>query len=109
MAKPLTDTLRILQGGAFNVNAGELLATMVKAVEETGKAGKLTITIDIKKAGGALQVIAKATDKTPEEAPESDLFWATVEGNLTAQNPNQQRLDLQPVPDTGRRIVGDAG
>lgn len=109
MAKPLTDTLRMLQGGAFNVNAGDLLATMVKAVEDTGKAGKLTITLEIKKAGGALQVIAKATDKTPEEAPESDLFWATVEGNLSVQNPNQQSLNLQPVPENGRRIVGDAG
>lgn len=107
MAKPLTETLRMLQGGAFNVNAGELLAAMVKAVEETGKAGKLTITLDIKKAGGALQVTAKATDKTPEEAPESDLFWSTVEGNLTVQNPNQQSLNLQPVPTPERRIAGE--
>ena len=58
MSKPITDTLRMLQGGAFNHDAGEKLAGLVKGVEETGRAGKLTITIDIKKAGAAVQVLA---------------------------------------------------
>ncbi len=98
MTKPLTQTLALLQGGAFNHQAGELLAKIVKSVEETGKAGRLTITLDLKKAGSALSLLAKATDKTPEETPDADLFWSTVEGNLTTQNPNQRSLDLQPVP-----------
>lgn len=97
MAKPITDTLRLLQGGAFNQECGEKFAEMLKGVEETGKAGKLTITIDVKKAGGAVSVVSKVTDKTPEEIADADLFWATVEGNLSLQNPNQRNLDLQPV------------
>jgi hypothetical protein len=97
MAKPITDFLRMLQGGAFSDKCGDLLSAIVKGVEETGKAGKLTITLDIKKAGAAVQVLAKATDKTPEEQADADLFWATVEGNLSVNNPNQRSLDLQPV------------
>lgn len=97
MAKPITDTLRMLQGGAFNSQCGDTLAQIVKAVEETGKAGRLTITIDLKRAGAALQVLARCTDKTPEEIPDSDLYWPTVEGNLSIDNPAQRKLDLQPV------------
>jgi hypothetical protein len=95
--RPITDTLRLLQGGAFLEQCSEALSGIVKAVDETGKAGKLTITIDIKKAGGAVSVLAQVSDKTPEEAPDADLFWPTVEGNLSLQNPNQRNLDLQQV------------
>lgn len=104
--KPLSHTIALLQGGAFNHRAGELLAEIVKGVEETEKAGKLTITIDVKKAGGAVAIVAKATDKTPEESPPTDLFWSTPEGNLTEQNPNQRRLDLQPAPVEHREVRG---
>lgn len=104
MSKPITDTIRMLQGGAFAVKAGELFAAMLRGVEETGKAGKLTITIDVKKAGAAVAITSKVTDKTPEEIADADLFWATVEGNLSLQNPNQRALDLQPVPAQQREI-----
>ena len=97
MPKPLNDTLRMLQGGAFIENCSDLLAGVVKAVEETGKAGKLTITLDVKKVNAAVSVLAKVSDKTPEQAPDADLFYATVEGNLTVENPAQRKLDLRPV------------
>lgn len=97
MSKPITDTLRMLQGGAFNVECGERLAEMVKGVDETGKAGRLTMTIDIKKVGGAVQVLARVTDKTPEESPDADMFWPTVEGNLSVNNPAQRELELREV------------
>ena len=104
MAKPISDVLRMLQGGAFNDQCGEKLAEIIKGVEDTGKAGKLTITLDLKKAGAALQVLARVTDKTPEELPDADLFWATVEGNLSVDNPAQRKLDLQPVGTPEREL-----
>jgi hypothetical protein len=97
MSKPLSATLQLLQEGGLNVRAGDLLAGIVKAVEETGKPGKLTLTIDIKKVGAALSVAADVTDKTPVEKPAPDMLWGTVEGNLSESNPNQRKLDLQPV------------
>lgn len=39
MARPITDTLRILQGGAFLDECSDMLADVVKSVDETGKAG----------------------------------------------------------------------
>jgi len=55
MPKSFTDTLRMLQGGAFVDQCTETMAELVKQCDETGKPGKLTITLDLKKAGGALQ------------------------------------------------------
>jgi len=105
MPKSFTDTLRMLQGGAFVDQCTETMAELVKQCDETGKPGKLTITLDLKKAGGALAIVAKVTDKTPEMPPEADLLWATTEGSLSYDNPAQQKLDLQPVQGTERRIV----
>jgi len=102
--RPITDTLRLLHGGLFLDQASSMLAETVKGVEETGKAGKLTITLDVKKAGGAIAIRAKVTDKVPELPPDEDLFWATVEGNLSIENPNQRKLDLQQVSTTAKEI-----
>lgn len=103
-AKSITATLAMLQGGAFAVKCGETLAEIVKGVDETGKPGKLTITIDVKKAGAAVAVLAKATDKTPEEQADADLYWPTNDGNLSLQNPAQRTLDLQVAPMTSREF-----
>lgn len=104
MAKPITDTLRLLHGGAFLEQCSELMAGVVRSVEDTGKAGKLTIALDVKKVGAAVSVLAKVTDKTPEKAPDADLFYATVEGNLSLDNPNQRKLDLRPVAEAPREL-----
>lgn len=95
--KPITTTLALLHGGVFIDEASDKLAELVKMVEETGKAGKMTISISIKKASGAMQVDATIVAKIPEPKPDSTLLWATVEGNLVLDNPAQQKLDLRGV------------
>lgn len=97
MAKPISETLRLFQGGDFNLKAGELFASVLRGVEDTGKAGKLTITLDVKQQNGAVSVLAKVTDKTPEKLPDADLYWTTPDGNLSLRNPAQRDLDLQTV------------
>jgi len=109
MAKPISETLKMFQGGDFNIKAGELFASVLRGVEDTGKAGKLTITLDVKQQNGAVSVLAKVTDKVPEKLPDADLYWTTPEGNLTLRNPAQRDLDLRQVdPATGEiRSVGN--
>jgi hypothetical protein len=97
MPKPITETLRLLDGGVFLDACADKLAEAVKAVEETGKAGKVTIVIDLKRTGGAIAVTGKVTNKAPEAAPDSTLLWATVEGNLVADNPAQRKLEFREV------------
>lgn len=102
MPKPITDTLRLLQGGLFLDQCSDQLAELVKGVDETGKAGKLTITLNLKKSAGAIEIVATVTNKTPEPKPDSDLLWPTVEGNLSVDNPHQRKLDLR-VADAPQR------
>lgn len=96
--RPITDTLRLLDGGAFLDRASEQLAKLVKGVEETGKPGKLVITLSLKQiSGGALSITPTVDTRVPEPKPDSTLLWATVEGNLSLDNPHQQKLDLRAV------------
>lgn len=95
MPKPITDTLRLLQGGTFIDKCSDQLAEAVRMVDETGKAGKLTITLDLKKSGAAVAIKAKVTNKVPEAAADDDLMWPTTEGNLVLENPAQRKLDLR--------------
>ena len=97
--RPITDTLRLLEGGAFLDQASDKLAQLVKGIEETGKSGKLVIQLDLKQvAGGAISITPHVSTKVPEAKPDSTLLWPTVEGNLSIDNPRQQKLDLREVP-----------
>lgn len=107
MPNTYMDAMRLLRGGAFAVECNQALADMIRGVEETGKPGKLTVTLDVKKHGAAVSVLAKVTDKTPEPAVDPELFYATVEGNLSLNNPKQRDLDLQVVEHGAERKVHD--
>lgn len=109
--RPITDTLRLLDEGAFLDRCSDQLARLVRSVEETGKPGKLQITLGLKRgAKGALLIAPEVTVKVPEPKLEATMLYATVEGNLTTENPRQQKLDLRQVdPDTGElRSLGSA-
>lgn len=97
-ARPITDTLRLLDGGAFLDLASDKLAALVKGVDETGKGGKLVLTLDVRRvSGGAMSITPYVTTKVPEAKPDGTLLWPTVEGNLSVDNPHQQKLDLRAV------------
>lgn len=96
--RPITDTLRLLDGGTFIDAASEELANLVKSVDQTGKAGKLSMTLEVKKvSGGAISITPAVKASVPAPKPDSTLLWPTVEGNLSPQNPNQRSLDLRDV------------
>lgn len=100
MIRPITDTLRHIGGGVFIDTASDKLAELVSAVDRTGKAGKLDLSITVKKAsrGGAMLLVGKVLLTKPAEAPMEAMMFATPEGNLVADNPHQQTLDLRSVP-----------
>jgi len=102
--RPITDTLRHIGGGVFIDTASDKLSELVNAVDETGKAGKLLLEVNVKKAsrGGAMHITGKVTMKKPPEEPMEALLFATPEGNLVADDPHQQKLDLKSVPDSGK-------
>lgn len=105
MPKSISQTLALLQGGSFIDICTEQLAELVKGVDDTGKSGTLTITLSLKKSGGAIEIAAKVAAKTPEKKPDSDLLWATNEGSLVVDNPAQRKLALGEVGGKNREVA----
>lgn len=98
--RPITDTLRHIGGGVFIDTASDKLAELVSAVDQSGKAGKIKLSITVKKAtrGGAMLVTGKIEVTKPAEEPMECMLFATPSGSLVADDPNQQKLDLKAVP-----------
>ena len=106
--RPITDTLRLLDGGAFLDRCSEELASVVRRVRDTGKAGKVTITLEVKAASkGAMSLVPNCVSKIPEPKSDPTMLWDTVEGNLVVDNPSQQRLDLRQVDQATGEILRD--
>lgn len=99
-ARPITETIRHIGGGVFIDTASDKLAELVGAVDSSGKAGRIDLTITVKKAtrGGAMIVTGKVKLTKPAEEPLEVMLFATPEGNLVADDPRQQKLNLTGVP-----------
>lgn len=96
--RPITDTIRHIRGGEFIDEASDALAELVRAVEATGKGGKVVLEISVKKMSrDANGVSGKVKLSKPFEAPESTLMFPTPEGNLLTEHPLQQKLPLVQV------------
>lgn len=97
--RPITDTLRHIGGGVFIDIASDKLAELVAAVDSTGKAGSIDLKIKMKKAtrGGAMHITGTVKLNKPAEEPMEAMLFATPEGNLVADDPHQQKLDLKSV------------
>lgn len=108
MARQFGDVLRELAGGSTFEQLTTELTEVVVAVKETGSAGKLTLTLDIKPNGAhGVEVSDKITTKIPKEDRGSTLFFTDAEGSLHRRDPRQQKLPLRQVgvedhdPETG--------
>jgi hypothetical protein len=99
--KPITDTLRQIGKGALLDEAAEALVDLVNVVSSTGKSGKITLEIAIKKAtrAGAMAVTGRVKVVKPADEPMEAMLWATPEGNLVADDPSQLNLSLKSVSD----------
>jgi hypothetical protein len=98
-ARPITDTLRHIGGGVFIDIASDKLAELVAAVDSSGKSGRIDLTISVKKAtrGGAMHITGKVKLTKPADEPMEAMLFATPEGNLVADDPHQQKLELKSV------------
>lgn len=112
--RPITDTLRSLGHGVFIDEASEALNQLVNAVESTGRAGKLTLVLSLKKAtrnGLALVVQDEIKLQLPKQPARETMLFATPEGNLLTEDPRQQSLELRSVTETPPelKVVPDTG
>jgi hypothetical protein len=93
--RPITDVMRDIRKGRAVEQATRLLAEVVRAVDETGKPGSLTITLTVKpeKGGGSQKtIIAAVKAKKPEgDIPEA-VFFSDPDGDLHRTDPQQSEM-----------------
>lgn len=110
--KPITDVIGELNNGDFIGDLTDELYALIKAVSETRKAGKLTITMNVKPTGrDTVSVAADFSSKKPEDGRPETTFFIGKDFSLQRKDPKQPDLPLREVPryDEGQmRVVGDA-
>ncbi|AWB35936.1 hypothetical protein [Orrella marina] len=98
--KSFAEVLTDLRYGTLHDELTDSLQEVVNACVETGKAGKLQLTISIKPGkSGELEIADDIKTKVPELTKGSSIMWATPEGNLTRSDPRQMTLE-------GLKIIG---
>lgn len=100
-AEVITD----LDHGRVNAELGRKLAKIVEAVEKTGKEGKLTLQIKVKKEGEMCMVHVEATSKRPEHPMMPSLFFFGEDGRITREDPRQ--LTLREIQSPKLRTLRD--
>lgn len=95
--RPFADVLRDVRGGDLHEELSVELGRLVAAVESTGLAGKLVLTINVKamKARGRVLVSDSVKASLPEVRDDSVFF--AHEGKLTRRDPNQPELFGEPI------------
>lgn len=104
MPRPFFDTARDIRHGQFLEDCADELQKVVRAVDESGKAGKLLIELTVKPASkgqGAYILADKVKAKLPELPVGETILFATPEGNLVPNDPRQKNIDLKAVDGPG--------
>lgn len=104
--RPITDVLREYRNGKAVDLASQRLCELIQAVDETGKAGELTIKIKVKpeKGGGSQKTLAiDVKSKAPEiDLPEA-VFFSDSGGDLHRTDPAQQEMRFRDAGDASAR------
>jgi hypothetical protein len=96
MAQSFVDVLKELRGGQAIDDLTEEMESLVEAIRQSGRGGKLTLTITAKPASkgsiSTLMLDAAIAVKKPIKDTESTIFYATDENVLQRNDPRQPEL-----------------
>ena len=96
----ITDVLRDIRRGRPVEEATQALADVVRAVDETGKSGSVTITLTIKPAkhgGPEKTLVAEVKAKKPIAEIAPAIFFSDESGDLHRVDPRQEEMPLDEV------------
>lgn len=97
----ITQVLCDIRKGRPVEEATMALADVVRAVDETGKEGSVTITLKIKPAkhgGPEKTIIAEVKAKKPIADIAGAVFFSDEEGDLHRVDPRQEEMELKEAP-----------
>lgn len=102
--RSFADVLREVSGGRAYENANARLAEVVAGVLDSRKAGEITLKLKVTPNGdNTVKVTVQTTAKVPEPNIGDSIFFASEDGDLTRDDPRQEKLPLREVP----RISGE--
>lgn len=108
--RPFTDVIGELENGDVITDLTAALYDVVRAVQDTRKAGGLKLAIKVTPTGrGSVELDVKFETIEPKHDRPSTTFFVGKDGELMRNDPNQPRLPLREVMDekTGElRTVG---
>lgn len=100
--QPFTGWLHEQRNGALHHDLSEALLEVVAAVEDTGKAGTLTLTIKVEPAtkgqGGVVAITDDVKTKLPQLDRGAAIWFVTSDHELSRNDPRQLALPLREVP-----------
>lgn len=98
MPKQFTDTINNLRRGSLAEELTVKLAELTGRCAETGRAGAITLTLQLKPGkGGQIEVFDDIKIKLPKEERGASIMWPTPEGSLVRDDPKQMTIELRPV------------
>jgi hypothetical protein len=99
----ITDVLRDIRKGRPVEEASMALADVVRAVDETGKEGSVTITLKVKPAkhgGPEKTLLAEVRAKKPIAEIAPAVFFSDQHGDLHRYDPRQEEMALEEADPT---------
>lgn len=100
MSRLITDILRDVRKGAAVEEATNALSDVVRAVDETGKKGAVTIVVNVVPAphgGPEKQIIVEVKSKKPIASIAPAVFFSDQDGDLHRADPTQEDMKFAPA------------
>ena len=99
---PFSQQLSHLAKGTLDAELTEALSDLVKAINDHGKKGSISLTLTLKpeSINGEVKMITVSPDvkvNSPQPQRMSSRMWPTYDGDLLRDDPDQATLDLKEV------------
>lgn len=94
----ITDILRDIRKGRPVEEATQALADVVRAVDDTGKRGSVTITLEVvpsKHGGPEKTLVCKIKTTKPNADIAPAIFFSDSDGDLHRVDPNQNEMKFE--------------
>lgn len=104
--------LQDLRDGRVHAELSQQFGELVNKVQETGKAGELTLKIKVKPATRGnvdkIMIADAVTVSMPKPERGEDVFWLTDDNDLSRNHPRQGNLELRDVTPTAPSQLKEA-
>jgi hypothetical protein len=102
----IISTLIVMSRGNFVIDAGRELFELTEAIKDTGKKGKLVITLEVTPSGlrkgvvNQCEIRPDVTIQKPKPDQGKSIFFITDDNHLVREDPAQMEMELETERET---------